>query len=209
MKSRSWKSSISDRNEYKTILNNQQKIIKIKYFGWVKKIKKYLQGLFLEQNVFLLKRNICVYIRQIFRVLFLSDRSNPFLECQSSLFNGLTGESSSSHLQVIRRNHWKLLELLLLRESPGAGWREAWGTEGVWGVVLSEGVFSRCKLSAWGVSGVADFWLTGSSGVFGSVEPGPLASSPLGWYCWRRMCHARLHTADTVLNWWMTLRGMK
>lgn len=21
------------------------------------------------------------------------------------------------------------------------------------------------------------------------------------WYCWRRMCQARLHTADTVLNW--------
>ncbi|KAA8591302.1 hypothetical protein FQN60_002245 [Etheostoma spectabile] len=34
-------------------------------------------------------------------------------------------------------------------------------------------------------------------------------SFPSGWYCWRRMCQARLQTADTVLNWWMTFRGMK
>lgn len=34
-------------------------------------------------------------------------------------------------------------------------------------------------------------------------------SSASGWYCLRRMCQARLQTADTVLNWWTTFLGMK
>jgi len=32
---------------------------------------------------------------------------------------------------------------------------------------------------------------------------------PVDEYCLSLTCHAMLVTADTVRNWWMTLRGMK
>lgn len=100
----------------------------------------------------------------------------------------------------------------------GAGWGSLGGVAGLWNSGSSVLATPPWALSPCGraqgvtvVSGLAGDEKETRPEVglrsFGRCSSSLSFSS--GWYCLRRMCQARLQTADTVLNWWMTFLGMK
>lgn len=65
--------------------------------------------------------------------------------------------------------------------------------------LISTGTSSTFTLiSSFSSSSDSESWLLVESSFFCS-----------GWYCLSRTCQAKLQTAETVLNWWTTFRGIK